>query len=577
MKSSIGIIFCLGFLVYSNTFHSSFHFDDLPSIVANPAIRNIHHLQSIWSFLPRRFILYLSLALNYHLGGLDVLGYHLFNLAVHLISAVLVCWLVRLTFLCPGMKEEKISRHANLISLFAGLIFVAHPIQTQAVTYIIQRAASMAAMFYLASLCLYVKSRLAREDVIASPKGEAIYYTGSLVMAIAAMFTKETAITLPLMILLYEYFFLKNRDVSQLLIGRRPYLFLLTLLIIPLTMLFTETGAARLHQLSSEPGISPSHYLFTQFRVMITYVRLVFLPFNQNIDYDYPVYKNLFEWPVLLSLLFLSVILYGAKRLFLKYRLASFGIIWFFMTLLPESSFLPIKDVIYEHRLYLPMAGFSLFLVSGIYYLLLTVRQLKILRFAQEDNGRNVVVVLTIIIACYSLMAYQRNNAWKDELTLWGDTIQKSPHKTRAYINLAFAYDKQGDLAQVMSNYNKAIEINPQYPDAYYNRGLVYYRQGQMPQALSDFNRVIELSPDFADARNNRGLVYYYQGSFSKAMDEYNIAIALKPDYAAAYNNLAIVYYQLKEFDKAWVNVNKARALGFVPNPGFISALKQAG
>ena len=559
MKISIGIIFCLGFLVYSNTFHSSFHFDDLPSIVANPAIRDIHHLQSIWSFLPRRFLLYLSLALNYHLGGLDVFGYHLFNLAVHLISAVLVCWLVRLTFLCPAMKEEKISRHANTISLFAGLIFAAHPIQTQAVTYIIQRAASMATMFYLASLCFYVKSRLAREGVFASPKGEAIYYTGSLVLAIAAMFTKETAITLPLMILLYEFFFFK-------IDWRRVAPFLFTLFIIPLTMLLTETGAARLHQLSSEPGISPAHYLFTQFRVMITYVRLVFLPFAQNIDYDYPVYKDLFEWPVLAGLLFLSAVLYGAKRLFLKYRLVSFGIIWFFLTLLPESSFLPIKDVIYEHRLYLPMAGFSMFFVGALYYF-----------FAQDGRGRKAAAVLTIIIACCSVMAYQRNKVWKDEFTLWEDTIQKSPHKTRPYINLAFAYDKQGDLPRVLSNYNKAIEIDPKYPDAYYNRGLVYYRQGQMPQALADFNKVIELSPDFADAHNNRGLVYYYQGSFSKAIDEYDKAIALKPDYAAAYNNRAIVYYRSKEFEKAWADVRKAQGLGFVPNPGFISALKQAG
>jgi len=554
MKSAIGIIFCLGILVYSNTFHSSFHFDDLPSIVANPAIQNIHHLSSIWSFLPRRFILYLTLALNYHFGGLNVFGYHLFNLIVHLISAVLVCWLVRLTFLCPGMKEEKIARHADAISLFAGLVFVAHPIQTQAVTYIIQRAASMAAMYYLASLCLYVKSRLP----LQAPELRRFYYAGALFMAVAAMFTKETAITLPLVILLYEFFFFKIE-------WKRVTPFLLTLFIIPVTMLLTETGAARIHQLSSEPGISPTDYLLTQFRVMVTYVRLVFLPFNQNIDYDYPVYRNLFDWPVLNSLLFLITVSYFAKSLFKEYRLAAFGICWFFLTLLPESSILPIKDVIYEHRLYLPMAGFCLFFVSGMYYL------------GGKNAYKAVTIALCVIIAGYSLMAYQRNKVWKDELTLWNDTIQKSPHKTRAYINRAFAYDNLGMTAQVMANYDKAIEIDPRFPDAYYNRGLVYYRQGQLPQALSDFNKTIVLNPDFADAHNNLGLVYFYQGAFEQALEEYNKAIALKPGYAGAYNNRAIVYYRLNQIQKAWEDVHKAQALGFVPNPGFIRALKQAG
>ena len=117
-------------------------------------------------------------------------------------------------------------------------------------------------------------------------------------------------------------------------------------------------------------GISPMHYLLTQFRVMVTYIRLVFLPVNQNLDYDYPIFKSIFEFPVLISFLFLIFILFSAKRLFSKYRLVSFSIFWFFLTLLPESSLFPIHDVIFEHRLYLPLVGYSMFLVSSVYYLL---------------------------------------------------------------------------------------------------------------------------------------------------------------------------------------------------------------
>ena len=160
MILSAGLICGLGALVYSNSFICSFHFDDIPSILDNAAIRNIQHLQSIWNIWPCRFVTFLSLALNYHFYQTNVFGYHLYNLAIHLIASLLLWWLVRLTLSTPALKDEPIASHTCLLSLFAGLIFVSHPIQTQAVTFIWQRAASMAALFYLASLCFYIKSRL---------------------------------------------------------------------------------------------------------------------------------------------------------------------------------------------------------------------------------------------------------------------------------------------------------------------------------------------------------------------------------------------------------------------------------
>ena len=389
------IILCIGSIIYSNSYLCSFHLDDFSSIVNNHYIRHLN-LVNIWCFLPRRFLLYLSLALNYHFNGLNVVGYHQFNLAVHLISAILVWWLVLLTFSTPFMKDQEISRHANILALLSGLVFTVHPVQTEAVTYIVQRTAAMAAMFYLLTLCLYVKSRL--ED-----KNQTVYYAGSLLSAVLAMFSKETAITLPLMLGLYEFSFLKTEKGIN---GRYLFPFIFTLLIIPLTMLVTETGAERVKYLYHEPRISAVHYLLTQFRVMVTYIRLVFLPAHQNLDYDYPVFKSIFQTPVLISFLFLAAVLYWAKSLFAKYRLVSFGIFWFFLGLMPESSILPIHDVIFEHRLYLPMAGYSIFLVAGGYYLL----------------GRNyfkpMVVASIVLIAWYGHLTYERNKIWRDELTL---------------------------------------------------------------------------------------------------------------------------------------------------------------
>ena len=620
------IIPCWGIAVYINTFHCSFQFDDRVFIIDNIAIRNIANLQSLWNYYPCRFITFVSLALNYHFGQLNVFGYHLFNLAIHLSAALLVWWLVHLTLSCPVMKNNKITKHAEMIALFSGLVFVSHPLQTEAVTYIWQRSTSMAAMFYLASLCLYVKSRLLRHS--QREGSETIFYAGSLLAAISAMFTKENAITLPLVILLYENFFLFKKGVrGSLKCPQAAIPFLCTLLIIPLTMIF-NTGTAP----KEAVNIPPFDYLMTQFRVMLTYIRLLIVPINQNLDYDYPIVKNIFEPPVLLSISCLGLIVWSAKRLFANYRLISFSICWFFLTLLPESSLLPLQDVIFEHRLYLPMAGFSIFLAASFYYLL------------GKNNLKTMIKALIIIIAGYSILTYQRNKIWGDDLNLWNDVIQKSPHKARPYNNRGNIYTRQGKLDLALSDYNKALELDPDYADAYNDRGSIYGKQGDLNLAMSNFNKAIQLDPDYADAYNNRGDVFGKQRDYASAMNDYNKvlellpddaeahynrgviydgqgdsiramsdytqaikinpdiaeayiyrgaiyakegnakqalsdftkAIEINPDNGYAYNNRAVLYFQLQQYDKAWGDVDRAEVSGYTINPGFIDALRKA-
>ena len=204
------LIVSLGAMVYSNAFYCSYHFDDLRFIVGNGVIRNFNDWPNIWHFWHSRFVVFLSLALNYKIGGLNVFGYHLFNLMVHELSAIFVWWFVNLTLLSSAMKEKMISGQSDIIALFAALIFVAHPLQTEAVTNIWQRCACLAALFYLASLCFYIKARMAG-------RWESYYYFSSLITAIVAMFTKENAVTLPLMILAYEIIFLNPKK------GRKVY------------------------------------------------------------------------------------------------------------------------------------------------------------------------------------------------------------------------------------------------------------------------------------------------------------------------------------------------------------------
>jgi len=526
---SIFIIIALGFLVYSNTFFSSFHFDDDLYIINDYAIRNIQNLFAIWKICPCRFIAFLSLAINYHFNHLDVLGYHILNLLIHLGTACFVWWLVLMTFASPVMKDEKITKHANSISLFAALIFVSHPVQVEAVTYIWQRTASMAAFFYIASLSFYVKSRLLKNPPLSYKEGpgelktqQSFYYISSLIFAGLAMFTKENTITLPLMILLYEFSFL---NIKKEINWNYLFPFMMTIFIIPETMFLT--GSTRFQEIQSivggHEGITSFHYLLTQFRVMITYIRLLFLPIHLNLDYDYPIYKSIFRMPVLASFLSLATILYFAKRMFSKYRLISFSIFWFFITLLPESSILPQEDVIFEHRLYLPLVGFCILLVSSIYYLF-------------ERKTRLVFVILSLMVLFNSFLTYQRNKTWKNEIFLWSDVLQKSPHKARAYNNLGWAYYNQGSFDQAMSNFNKALEINPEYIFSYDDRGLIYSKEGRFTEAVAEYDKAIKINPYYAMIYDNRGQAFLKQGHYAQAISDFDRAIKLDPENGDAYN-----------------------------------------
>ena len=314
---SCATLVILSFLVYSNSFHTSFHFDDGPSIVDNLAIRDLSHVRAIFDFWPPRFLSNLSFALDYHWHGLDVWGYHAANLAIHLASGLLVFWLVGLTLHAPAMREQKIVRDPALFSFFVALLFLIHPIQTQAVTYIVQRSALLSAFFYLLSLYCYSASRMSAERGRGT-----LLYAGCVLSMVCGMFSKESAVTLPITLLLYEIFLIRG---SGRAVRERAAPLLLGLLIIPLTIHLTH--AMDIVRQKSPADISSGHYLLTQFRVMITYLRLLLIPTGQNLDYDLPIYKNFFQAPVFLSAFFLGLVGFLAFKLYRKHRLLSFSIV----------------------------------------------------------------------------------------------------------------------------------------------------------------------------------------------------------------------------------------------------------
>jgi tetratricopeptide (TPR) repeat protein len=640
------LILLLGLVIYANTFTVPFVFDDLSSIIESPIIKDWDRFISGEGYRtnPRRFVGYLTLALNYRFGGLDVTGYHLFNLVVHLGCSLLVYALVRLTFRTPQLRSTPLSARAPWIALFAALLFVAHPVQTQAVTYIVQRLASLATLFYLLTMVLYAWGRVKSEEK-QGDKGKkgallpALLFVAALVAAILAMRTKEIAFTLPLVVALYEFSFFSGGL-------KRKLLFLLpllaTLMIIPAGLMRSgKPWGELLSDVSAMTretvAISRTDYLLTQFQVIVTYLRLLVLPVNQNLDYDYPISTSFFQLPVffsfllLLALLLCALYLYGfriplfASRIpnpdsrfslpesripIPESRLTAFGILWFFITLSVESSVIPIRDVIYEHRLYLPSVGFFVALAA------------LVVAMTRRFPPRTVVAACLGLVLILGVATYQRNQVWGSAVTLWQDVIAKSPAKGRAYnelgkiyldggqtasaidffqqslqhspaffgaytnlggallksgridegivalqsalrldpgsqhtkVNLGVALDAQGRYTEAIAQYEEVLQQNPGMVDARINLGMAYYKLGRLPESMEQYRRALALDPDRAEAHENIGVAYFAQGMLDEAIAALKIAIRLKPGQASTYTNLGAALHRLGRIDEAIEN-----------------------
>ena len=352
-----GLAVILALLIYSNTFKVPFHFDDLLVIVENPFIKSLEKLPELWLFDPSRFLTHLSFAFNYYFGGLAVEGYHAVNLILHIINTFLFYAFMLVTLQQVDLKDDLKELPLLRIPLFAALLFLVHPIQTQAVTYISQRSTLLATLCYLLALIFYIQARR---------KGKGGYYAASLCVAFIGLFTKPIIVTLPAAILLYEICFLKK---EKMFVPRLLPFFVLALSV-PLLLLFWKHKTFDIAQyfvMTKETSkFTRLEYLLTQFNVIVTYFKLLIFPAGQNLDYEFPIARSFFSFPTWLSFSALVSLLWLAVKLFRRERVLAFCIFWIFVTLSLESSVFPISDVINEHRFYLPMAGFA-FMVSLLF------------------------------------------------------------------------------------------------------------------------------------------------------------------------------------------------------------------
>jgi tetratricopeptide (TPR) repeat protein len=559
------LIISVSLLAYSNTFSSPFQFDSKAVIAENPVIRSLEYYlhpskaelyKEFFEYrtFTKRFIGYLSFALNYRFHQLDVAGYHIVNLIIHILNALLLYLLMLFTFETPYVKKSPITGYKVHIAVIGALVFAAHPVQTQAITYIWQRVTSLATLFYLGSIVAYVKWRLLIKGSHSGPRGlitfkTILLYVTCIIGSVLAMNTKQIAFTLPIIILLYEFIFFDGKIRKRIL----PLIpLLLTLLIVPLNLMDIDKPAAEIigdvSEVTRGASLMPrTEYFFTSMRVIVTYLRLILLPINQNIDYDYPALTSLFNPEVLISSIFLLSILGGAIYLLFKTRhsslharLISFGILWFFITLALESSIIPLSNVIYEHRLYLPMTGVLIAIITG----LVTVIERLTQRWTGVKKAASVVAGVIVIVLAFS--TYERNKVWMDEETMWKDVVTKSPNKSRGHNNLGLVYQSRGRIKEAIPHYERAVALNPDYLLAYSNLGVAYKSIGLIDRAIEQYMHAMLIQPDDPITYYNLGNAYKSKGSFEEAIKYYRIAIQLKPDFTQAIVNLSRAYESLQ-------------------------------
>ncbi len=359
----------LALLAYANTFRSPCSSTTNPTL---PSIPSVHLKTLSLQWLNQliklncsdsiRVFAYFTFALNYYFGGVQVFGYHLVNLLIHLGSGLALYGFLLLTFNLPSLRERYGSR-AFPIALFSSLLFLCHPIQTQSVTYIVQRMTSLGGMFYLLAMLLYVKGRL------ASGNRSTLYLAGMVLSYLLGLFTKENVAILPLFIALYEFYFFQNLEVSRK--GKKALLYaagfalgigLLMVLVWGQRYVDVMIVGYRMRDFTLTERV------LTQFRVVLYYLSLLAwpLPSRLNLDYDFPTSHGILDPPAtLIAILVVAGLVGCAVWRAKKQPLVSYFILWYFGNLVIESSIFPL-EMVYEHRLYLPLVGPVVLFVVGV-------------------------------------------------------------------------------------------------------------------------------------------------------------------------------------------------------------------
>ena len=520
--------------VYGNSFHGEWHFDDIPNIIENP---NVHlknlSLRGIYNAFHFRGDLlrpvsYLSLAINYYFGGLETFGYHLINFIIHYVTAIFLFLFIFDTLRLPLLKD-RYGERAYAISALATVFWAINPVQVLAVSYVVQRMASMAGMFYITAMYFYLKGRTA-EGI----RNRAFFFLCCAVAALLAFGSKETAAMLPVSLFIYELILIQGAD-RETVRKNLKFAFIPFAVIIILANSYLDLSSFIFdYQVRS---YTLGERLITEPRVIIFYISLLLYPIHSRLTllHDFDLSKSLIDpWTTLPAILIVAFCAGYALTIARKRPLISFCILFFFLNHLIEGSFIPV-ELIYEHRNYIP---------SMLFFLPVAIFTLRMLDYFSYKKAIRRLIVFSIIFVLFAEghTVYMRNEVLKTDMALWIDNILKYPRLSRPHNNLGINYTKQGLREAGMGEFIEALRLN-NYENltiearTEINMGNFYLNGGQEDVALEHYRRAMWISPTNAQPYAGIAQINLGRGDTGKAYEYIGKALKINP-YAVEYREL---------------------------------------
>lgn len=590
------VIVVAGLAAYSNSFDGPFILDDYPSIPDNPTIRQLWPLGPVLAppgearTVQGRPVLNLSFAVNWAIGQNQVQGYHLLNLAIHLAAGLTLYGIIRRTLGQPRLSA-RFAPPATGIALAAALIWIVHPLQTESVTYIVQRAESLVGLFYLLTLYCVIRG--------AGSARPAAWYVLSIIICLLGVASKEVMATAPLVVLLYDRAFLAGTFRSA--IKRRWPLYIALACTWGLLVYLLAGSWGRGGTAGFGLSVTPWQYALTQPGVVTHYLRLAFWPTGLVFNYWWPVARSIGQ--VLPGAIVIGLLLAGTLWALIRNSPAGFLGACFFLILTPTSSFMPLEDAAFEHRMYLPLAPVAVLAVTVLY----RAWQRWLEKAPAQRRSAGAVRALplaapAVVAAVLVCGTFQRNEDYSSNLAIWQDTVAKRPDNPRAQNNLGQAlegvgrtaeaiphYERSlqltpdpaqaeynlagvlsdvGRLPEAISHYERALQLKPRWAAPQYNLGVALADMGRLPEAISHFERALQLKPGYFEAEINFGAALAGMGRWQEAIPHYERALQLKPDCAEAENNLGAALANLGRLPEATPHFQRALRL----KPGLAQA-----
>lgn len=436
--------------VYFNSLDVPFYLDDIGSIVKNQYFDDATYVTLFYDY-GLRYLGYMGFWINFEYFGLDVLPYHIVNVFIHMLAGVSIFFLTK--ELAKSMRVSSDEKYLNTMACLVALLFVLHPLQSQGVTYIVQRLTSQVAVFYIASLLFYLR---ARSTSTLGPKLSFLFF--SVLFAVGAFFTKQNSFTLPLAILLCEWL------VFSSLTKKKVFFFIGVCLFGLISLVLFQSGVEHVFneldgRLRETNQLSRIEYFLPQLPIVWTYIGKLFLPWPLQLEYDYHV-DSFSAWIIFVSGVAHLLVIFGAILLRAKYPLFTWGILFYYLAHAVESSIIPISDFAFEHRTYLPNVGFFVAFGSVLFNI--------ILKFSNRNlRSKLITISVTVsLLVSLSILTFMRNQQWLSPELLLSNDLKQAPKSARAIHNYAEFKLKEGDVDVALELLESLMELELNRIDA---------------------------------------------------------------------------------------------------------------